>query len=111
MKTQHTPGPWILKSDPSHYDTLSSIVGGEKNPKGKWFPSHELNIEVGGFADVPTQEANARLIAAAPEMLAELKHLADLLDAHFELGGSIPGLATTTKARQIIAKATGKEWP
>jgi hypothetical protein len=32
----------------------------------------------------------------------ELCHLADLLDAHFERGGTIAGIGTTNKAREII---------
>jgi hypothetical protein len=32
----------------------------------------------------------------------ELRHLADLLDAHFENGGTIAGLGTTNKARKLL---------
>lgn len=59
---KHTPAPWVAKSDPCHYDTISSIVGG----------FDELRVEVGGFSSVETKEANTRLIAAAPVMLDAL---------------------------------------
>lgn len=48
----HTPGPWTLSGN---------IVNG---------PHYAVAI-VGGI--YPTQDANARLIAAAPELLAALK--------------------------------------
>lgn len=51
---------------------------------------------------------NARLIAAAPEMADELKRICDLLDSAFEQGISIPGLATTNKARALLARVEGK---
>lgn len=37
--------------------------------------------------------------------IKELTHLANLIDAHFENGGTIAGLGTTNKARQIIEKS------
>ena len=42
------------------------------------------------------------LRAKMKAMEKELRHLPDLLDAHFERGGTIAGLATTNKARQLI---------
>jgi hypothetical protein len=53
--------------------------------------------------------ANARLIAAAPELLAELRHLVRLMEP-LEQDGSlhVPGLATLNGARAAIAKAEGK---
>jgi len=39
------------------------------------------------------------------EAIRELSHIADLLDGHFDEGGTIAGLGTTNKARQIIEKS------
>lgn len=51
--------------------------------------------------------ANARLIAAAPDLLKELQHLVRLLQPLEENGGfNVPGLATLNGARLAIAKAT-----
>jgi hypothetical protein len=36
------------------------------------------------------------------ELKSELRHLADLLDAHFEQGGTVAGLATTNRARKLL---------
>lgn len=62
MNARHTPGPWTAERDPCHFDTLSSIRAGDG----------ALCVEVGGKADPPVQEANARLIAAAPDLIDAL---------------------------------------
>src|SRR5690606_10253766 len=67
MKTELTPGPWEAKRDPAHYDTLSTVVGGEDRPNSNGQPNRRLIVQVGGFADWREQEANARLIAASPD--------------------------------------------
>lgn len=109
MKTTHTPGPWTLKSDPFHFDTLSSIVGGETKGESMRFPSHELHVEIGGFADFKRQEANARLIAAAPELLDALQFA--MLERACNAGDAILSgdewREFAIKARAAIAKATG----
>ena len=63
----HTPGPWTVERDPCHFHTASSVRGGASD--GAKFPGRQLMAEVGGFADVQEQEANAALIAAAPDLL------------------------------------------
>lgn len=52
-------------------------------------------------------EANARLIAAAPDLLEALTELADLMDAAYNHDYE-PDSFTTQPARIAIAKATGK---
>lgn len=42
-------------------------------------------------------------VAELGEARKELRHLADLLDAHFERGGTVAGIGTTNKARQILS--------
>lgn len=83
-----TPGPWHTESDPAHYDTISTVFGGQA---GKQFPGQQLLVQVGGFAGVEEQEANTRLISAAPELHYELAQarndvmvLLALLDGVFE---------------------------
>jgi hypothetical protein len=55
METKWTKGPWKLKRDPSHFDSLSSVYAGEQNV-----------AEIAGTFD--EQEPNAHLIAASPEL-------------------------------------------
>lgn len=80
MKTQHTPGPWAIRHRPNtgggHY--IEPGIG-----------------EVYGEGNIP--DANANLIATAPDMLAELERLAQ----HF-------GWPDTHPTCQVIAKAKGE---
>jgi len=103
MRAKHTPGPWSVKSDPCHFDTLSSVVGGRDNGKG-WTP---LMVEIGGLANVDEQEANARLVSAAPDLLSALE---DLYEVTPDNEGGVLG-AACRMARYAISKATGKENP
>jgi hypothetical protein len=84
METKHTPGPW--KIDPLSY-----------GPSGKWNPCNRKNIrifapdasgtgfimtECVGPENIPQeQHANARLIAAAPELLEALEAGRDTVKA------------------------------
>ena len=66
MKPNFTPGPWKVESDPCAYDTLTTVTGGGSDRVLNL--TRELIVEVGGYAGYETAEANATLIAAAPEM-------------------------------------------
>lgn len=82
----HTPGPWALDR--------SRIYG-----------ENMLVASVAYFRDTSLEEANARLIAAAPDMLEALRLLADNIEAAF------PGLkrmGPLVQARAAIAKAEGR---
>ena len=72
MKEQkHTPGPWEIRADPHHYDSFTTVVAGSGEQRKGML--RELIVEVGGWADIEVAEANARLIAAAPDSLGALK--------------------------------------
>ncbi len=97
MSTQHTPGPWIGAGpsfgDPLPRYTTSIMTEWEHEDDGFIeiceFPFHHHDDE---------NEANARLIAAAPELLEALQAIIDT------------GLSTSkiTAAKKAIAKATGE---
>ncbi len=97
MSTQHTPGPWSYHAngDANHYCILR---------EGKrWVVSFLQNGEIW----TPEQEANARLIAAAPDMLAAAKlALAPIIFGSVETGRHIPRAAWDA-LRAAIAKAEG----
>jgi len=61
------------------------------------------------YLSVPTNAITAefarQLERELNEAIKELTHLSNLIDAHFENGGTIAGLGTTNKARQIIEKS------
>ena len=88
MTDKHTPGPWVFRKDEG-WTILAdgeSIMGNEQ-----YYPW------------CPWNEADWRLIAAAPEMLEALKLL---MTAH----GEQLDLAFQT-AQEAISKATGAPWP
>lgn len=97
----HTPGPWTLLDD----QTFSTL--GDKRVAGanKISPA----IVFGGLGE--ETEANARLIAAAPELLEALKEVTDWLASQrdFELNNALPEeYAAVENARAVIAKAEAR---
>lgn len=70
---KHTPGPWIVQADPSHFDSMTTVVGGHAKTTGGTWPLFEMTVQVGGFANAKKLEANAKLIESAPEMLVALE--------------------------------------
>lgn len=94
-QTKHTPGPWLAINDPQHPDE-PSVVGPEHTDDS----SQYIATCHGGLDDQErAQHANARLIAAAPDLL---QGLVDLLDDK-----STTYAVRVLRARAIIAKATG----
>ena len=100
MNAQHTPGPWIWG------DNFNGLYGAGPNNEvlnyasyeGMWLGYHKA------------QHANARLIAAAPDLLEALKACIPHLerdDHHTDaLSRERPHYAA---ARAAIAKATGEK--
>ena len=102
METKHTPGPWKSEG----YGIWSS-VGGEN----RRVACTEYDRGEGPYKVKTEQEAvsNARLIAAAPDLLAALIELLDQAGEvypHFE---SERGQANIAQARAAISRATGQE--
>ena len=100
MKTQHTPGPWAI------YVNAPSDVVIRKMSKGGY--------ELCAIARVSSGYANARLIAAAPELLEACMAMIELDDREndhavdFHKRMELCELAFQ-KARAAIAKATGEQ--
>ncbi len=70
-KTQtRTPGPWVVHDDSNLVWPLVETEGG-KHIVARWVMGRSRH----------QAEANARLIAAAPDLLAALKRANDMLDA------------------------------
>lgn len=107
MKAQHTPGPWTAKQDEYIYSKNSWLVeireGGYKEFIAEVFggtPDH-----IGGKRFQGTREANARLIAEAPELLRILKNLVAAIDRPKHCHATNLAFANDSKA--IIARAEG----
>ena len=99
---QHTPGPW---SEVGKTRTRSEIIGGKESTHIADVPSHAI--------------ANARLIAAAPDLLAALRDMDDLLQWLQDSGNlkspiephpyGLGVMLAKQAARAAILKATGQE--
>ena len=100
--SEHTPGPWEPSSGPY-------IVGA--TGEGAMFSGGDWNIfppygESGPVAVVNGGE-NARLIAAAPDLLEALEDL--ISDAELQMNNPSHHMPfSLPKARAAIAKATGR---
>ena len=94
----HTPGPWVVGSN---------ITAGNKLEGCSIF-AEKIKDQIGWMRFDLDEEnhANARLIAAAPELLEQCKHLEKIIrcrlpemDADIELA----------KLREVLAKVEGGE--
>lgn len=99
--SKHTPGPWSLGK---RGKTTQHIDGGHAVRNEGWWSLAKVYVVVD---DEPSEagEANARLIAAAPEMLASLVEVMDWLGRPNELTLSDEQVE---RIRAAIAKATGE---
>lgn len=95
METKHTPGPWQLERLTGDHDigirVTGPVVSGYTAFIRTGWPHENQRVE---------QEANAKLIAAAPDLLEALMTLVSSYDAE-------DSFAELTVARAAIAKATG----
>jgi len=94
MKTQHTAGPWIIQE---HKDKNFGIDLTE-GKNGKVI----CNVTSHYIAEHEEAQANARLIAAAPELLAALQDLVAISKYPYQ------EMATYKYAQEIIKKAKGE---
>lgn len=104
--SKHTPGPWHWESDAVKGDPMGrvryQVTALGKTVTRVYYSSYE-----GG----PTNaEADARLIAAAPDLLEALQSIAECCDEHYAARDyasrqtEIRGIA-----RAAIVKATGED--
>jgi hypothetical protein len=91
----HTPGPWTLGRDDD-----GAVYAGDE------FIANAYGFYVdGAYTTTPETVANARLIAAAPDLYRELAHLVRMLEPIEDTLGA-PGLATLNGARAALEKVT-----
>ncbi|WP_236175946.1 hypothetical protein [Pseudomonas pseudonitroreducens] len=110
---KHTPGPWGIEH---RHGEINVISCNERDSEEKDMGIvYVLARDVGGmihgekFDDRSEVEANARLIAAAPELLAALKLTSDCLAKCLtggEVSAALAGRALT-EASEAVTKATG----
>ena len=113
----HTPGPWTI-IPPVPYDgddeefegaftVPASIEGSDGNPVCMFGDSY-------GSGSLYENDADYRLISAAPELLSSLEEISDMLMARPDIVAKLHPLmgfaekATFDRARAAIAKALGQ---
>lgn len=79
MKIKHTPGPWNVVCIEGLSDLAFLGVGSEKSTKAVCHIHFEEIIEDGNVSIPDECKANAKLIAAAPELLNQLLKSRELL--------------------------------
>ena len=116
--TKHTPGPWyIRRCDDSSFMNMTVISTQDWGHKHSWFNNesdtiaivfHQLLPQVSCEID-DLGDANAALIAAAPELLAALEELEELAAPNIYPQPDKPNSAWAKlkRARAAIAKAKG----
>lgn len=118
--SKHTPGPWVV-DDQSEQDIRRYILAGAA-PANCAHVVASIRVPTANGPSLTEAEANARLIAAAPELLALVERLALLTDEgddqikgaayidnkHQVIRAKGSLLATIQQARELIAKATGE---
>jgi hypothetical protein len=111
MNTKYTPGPWINHGRITQPGLPHSAVAAK---------TLIARVYSEAFGDEAQEVANARLIAAAPELLdfallvlsgIESGHIKakPFLDMNALVGDSIPMRTIGDAAREVLAKATGEK--
>ena len=118
MSAQHTPGPWRVAEPTGFIYAANPYIGHDMLVAQVRGWGHLTGTGGGGCAfdedkAIAIQEANARLIAAAPDLLAALKEaenaLADYIPTIEKTGASLNyGHKVLARCRAAIAKAEGR---
>jgi hypothetical protein len=107
MKTQkHTPGPWAVETNLNEYGSPLNV----NKDAATTIASCDGDSGVG---DSKEAEANARLIAAAPDLLAALRRAVPWLgkliadNGHADSAAPNDAIGALRQAEDAIAKAEG----
>ncbi len=100
----HTPGPWSVENCTNEDGSKFLSINGQ-GPWGSWLADIQAGNINGKPADIgPLHLANARLIAAAPDLLEIVKAYRNLLRTMASTEGE---LATFAHIESVLAKAEG----
>jgi len=102
--SEHTPGPWQIESRFVGPLVITAECRPEIDKSGK------LEIAHVGAETFMVANANARLIAAAPDLLAALEDILKVAEADLALTSNPHPMreAVVNSARAAIAKARGE---
>lgn len=105
----HTPGPWTIENCRNEDGSKFLSINGQ-GPWGSWLADIQAGNINGKPADIgPLHLANARLIAAAPELLEALEDAAFLMRMAAKIAGPMRDSfkRSAEDAAKAIAKAEG----
>lgn len=95
---KHTPGPWEFLGNPEEEQCRVRQTASVRMGDG-YYVEHTICLEV-------STTANAKLIAAAPELLEALLEAAEIFQGLGVQGGSRTALEQAAQMRAVITKAT-----
>lgn len=101
----HTPAPWTIQDTCREYNGELMIVAMQAGDNGVHICEVTTSTKRNKHNITPEQDANAALIAAAPELLEALRELVEEATAVWDYGEDYPQIE---KAIAAIAKATGE---
>ncbi len=95
-KQSYTPGPWDYWSGYNPVDELEAQITTEDG-----------DIVIASYnRQIPEGEANAKLLAAAPDLLEAPTEAAEILWGLGQIGSSPTALEKSAEFKSLIAKAT-----
>ena len=102
---KHTPGPWKAVIASYSEDNLSWLACADVvTPRGATLVRFEGTQD---YQKNDEYEANARLIAAAPELAEEVQTLLDVIERGTETPEDLEGIIEN--AKRVLAKARGEK--
>lgn len=105
MTTKHTPGPWYVGSGTYEGRNIYSVAS-VTDDEGFTYQPIVASAEDDG---IKCWDANARLIAAAPDLLEALQVMVRDYTASHADGGSLEMQPAILQASQAIARSTGDQ--
>lgn len=104
-ETNHTPGPWHVVSDGSSTKgAMDHTLYSKKKYLGTLCEgADDADLQSRGWLPNAEAEANARLVAAAPDLLETLKEAVALIPL-----GAVKRAAFVERASQMIARIEGR---
>lgn len=101
-KSKHTPGPWEREAQAIRIQTMGWPINDPRD-------GSRLAVVLGEKSE--ELRANARLIAAAPDLLAALRKLIDVTPVEYDYAGEPMDRefgAALTEAEAILARIEGE---
>ena len=109
---KHTPGPWFVPDQTYARNLTVEVDDGIACPGSGGAMSYTTDVCVLGWNGTPEWDANARLIAAAPDMLEACQIISDCASSAKGMTAAQVRIAldmAANTARAAIARATGEK--